>query len=64
MTAVLLALMNVCALFISVSQRDPKPPRPGGRVVEAVSVMGSSPVYNVSWMVSGCGASLPLLSLR
>ncbi|KFQ99214.1 Fibrocystin, partial [Nipponia nippon] len=49
---------------VSVSQRDPKPPWPGGRIVEAVSVVGSSPTYNVSWMVSGCGASLPLLSLR
>ncbi|XP_009887276.1 PREDICTED: fibrocystin [Charadrius vociferus] len=49
---------------VTVSQRDPNPPWPGGRVVEAVSVVGSTPVYNVSWMVSGCGASLPLLSLR
>ncbi|NXY72716.1 PKHD1 protein, partial [Glareola pratincola] len=49
---------------VTVSQRHPKLPRPGGRVVEAVSVVGSSPIYNVSWMVSGCGASLPLLSLR
>ncbi|XP_009642896.1 fibrocystin, partial [Egretta garzetta] len=49
---------------VTVSQRDPKPPRPGGRIVEAVSVVGSSPTYNVSWMVSGCGASPPLLSPR
>ncbi|NXN58400.1 PKHD1 protein, partial [Rynchops niger] len=49
---------------VTVSQRHPKPPWPPGRVVEAVSVVGSSPIYNVSWMVSGCGASLPLLSLR
>ncbi|NXW41207.1 PKHD1 protein, partial [Nyctiprogne leucopyga] len=49
---------------VTVSQRDPKPPWPGGRIVEAVSVVGSSPTYNVSWMVSGCGSSLPLLSLR
>ncbi|NXD80162.1 PKHD1 protein, partial [Halcyon senegalensis] len=49
---------------VTVSQRDPKPPWPSGRIVEAVSVVGSSPTYNVSWMVSGCGASLPLLSLR
>ncbi|XP_065690442.2 fibrocystin [Patagioenas fasciata] len=49
---------------VTVSQRDPKPPWLGGRVVEIVSVVGSSPTYNVSWMVSGCGASLPLLSLR
>ncbi|XP_029893831.1 fibrocystin [Aquila chrysaetos chrysaetos] len=49
---------------VTVSQRDPKPPWLGGRIVEAVSVVGSSPTYNVSWMVSGCGASLPLLSPR
>ncbi|KAM9563714.1 fibrocystin [Guaruba guarouba] len=49
---------------VTVSQRDPKPPQPDGRIVETVSVVGSSPTYNVSWMVSGCGSSLPLLSLR
>uniref|UniRef100_A0A8C9EYI7 PA14 domain-containing protein n=1 Tax=Pavo cristatus TaxID=9049 RepID=A0A8C9EYI7_PAVCR len=49
---------------VSVSQRDPKPRRLGGRIIEAVTVVGSSPTYNVSWLVSGCGASLPLLSLR
>ncbi|NXC27834.1 PKHD1 protein, partial [Campylorhamphus procurvoides] len=49
---------------VTVSQRDPKPPPPGGRVIESVSVMGSPPTYNVSWMVSGCGPSLPLLSPR
>uniref|UniRef100_A0A8D0L0P7 PKHD1 ciliary IPT domain containing fibrocystin/polyductin n=1 Tax=Strix occidentalis caurina TaxID=311401 RepID=A0A8D0L0P7_STROC len=48
---------------VTVFQRDPKPPWLGGRIVEAVSVVGSSPTYNVSWMMSGCGASLPLLSL-
>uniref|UniRef100_A0A8C3J6H9 PKHD1 ciliary IPT domain containing fibrocystin/polyductin n=1 Tax=Calidris pygmaea TaxID=425635 RepID=A0A8C3J6H9_9CHAR len=42
---------------VTVSQRDPKPPWPGGRVVEAVSVVGSSPTYNVSWMAPGCGGS-------
>ncbi|NXI52472.1 PKHD1 protein, partial [Chloroceryle aenea] len=49
---------------VTVSQRDPKPPWPSGRIVEAVSVVGSSPTYNVSWLVSGCGTSVPLLSLR
>ncbi|NXJ08696.1 PKHD1 protein, partial [Odontophorus gujanensis] len=49
---------------VTVSQRDPKPRRLGGRIIEAVTVVGSSPAYNVSWLVSGCGASLPLLSLR
>ncbi|NWX49339.1 PKHD1 protein, partial [Steatornis caripensis] len=49
---------------MTVSQRAPKPLWPGERIVEAVSVVGSSPTYNVSWVVSGCGASLPLLSPR
>ncbi|KFP87245.1 Fibrocystin, partial [Apaloderma vittatum] len=49
---------------VTVSQRDPKPPWPGGKIVEVVSVVGSSPTYNVSWVVSGCGPSFPLLSLR
>ncbi|NXI34165.1 PKHD1 protein, partial [Galbula dea] len=49
---------------VTVSQRDPKPPWLDGRMVEAVAVVGSSPTYNVSWVVSGCGTSLPLLSLR
>ncbi|NXM05709.1 PKHD1 protein, partial [Tyrannus savana] len=49
---------------VTVSQRDPKPPQPGGRMIESVSVVGSPPTYNVSWVVSGCGPSLPLLSPR
>ncbi|XP_053794338.1 fibrocystin [Vidua chalybeata] len=49
---------------VIVSQRDPKSPWPGGRIIEAVSVVGSPPTYNVSWEVSGCDASLPLLSPR
>ncbi|NXQ23969.1 PKHD1 protein, partial [Alaudala cheleensis] len=49
---------------VIVSQKDPKPSQPGGRIIEAVSVVGSPPTYNVSWRVSGCGASLPLLSPR
>ncbi|NWV49745.1 PKHD1 protein, partial [Daphoenositta chrysoptera] len=49
---------------VIVSQRDPKPPGPGGRIIEEVSVVGSPPTYKVSWRVSGCGASLPLLSPR
>ncbi|NWT35299.1 PKHD1 protein, partial [Cardinalis cardinalis] len=49
---------------VIVSQRDPKPQWPEGRIIEAVSVVGSPPTYNVSWGVSGCGSSLPLLSPR
>ncbi|KAF2974910.1 hypothetical protein EK904_014443 [Melospiza melodia maxima] len=46
------------------SIRDPKPQWPEERIIEAVSVVGSPPSYNVSWEVSGCGSSLPLLSPR
>ncbi|NXD15876.1 PKHD1 protein, partial [Nothocercus nigrocapillus] len=49
---------------VTVSQRSPKRPWPDGRIIEAVTVVGSSPTYNVSLLVAGCGASLPLLSLR
>ncbi|XP_010226775.1 PREDICTED: fibrocystin-like [Tinamus guttatus] len=49
---------------VTVSQRSPKPPWPDGRIIEAVTVVGSSPTYNVSLLVAGCGANLPLLSLR
>uniref|UniRef100_A0A8C2SUK2 PKHD1 ciliary IPT domain containing fibrocystin/polyductin n=1 Tax=Coturnix japonica TaxID=93934 RepID=A0A8C2SUK2_COTJA len=35
---------------VTVSQTDPKPHRLGGRVIEAVTVVGSSPTYNVSWL--------------
>ncbi|NXE01600.1 PKHD1 protein, partial [Chaetorhynchus papuensis] len=49
---------------VIVSQRDSIPPWPGGRIIEAVSVVGSPPTYNISWRLSGCGASVPLLSPR
>ncbi|NXA42512.1 PKHD1 protein, partial [Eudromia elegans] len=49
---------------VTVSQQNPKPPWLDGRIIEAVTVVGSSPTYNVSLLVAGCGASLPLLSLR
>ncbi|NWX85156.1 PKHD1 protein, partial [Nothoprocta pentlandii] len=49
---------------VTVSQRSPKAPWPDGRIIEAVTVVGSSPTYNVSLLVAGCGANLPLLSLR
>ncbi|NXH28191.1 PKHD1 protein, partial [Myiagra hebetior] len=52
----------IASRAVIVSQRDPKPPRPGGRIIEAVAVEGSPHTYNVSWRVSGCGASVPLLS--
>ncbi|XP_074982450.1 fibrocystin isoform X2 [Caretta caretta] len=49
---------------VTVFQRDPRPARPGGNVIQEVSVMGSPPTYNVSFLVADCGSNLPLLSLR
>ncbi|XP_019346871.2 fibrocystin isoform X8 [Alligator mississippiensis] len=49
---------------VTVFQRDPKPAHPGGNIIEAVSVVGSPPIYNVSLLVAGCGGHLPLFSLR
>uniref|UniRef100_A0A8C8SGU1 PKHD1 ciliary IPT domain containing fibrocystin/polyductin n=1 Tax=Pelusios castaneus TaxID=367368 RepID=A0A8C8SGU1_9SAUR len=40
---------------IAVFQREPRPVRPGGNVIQEVSVVGSSPIYNVSLLVAGCG---------
>ncbi|XP_004869101.1 fibrocystin isoform X3 [Heterocephalus glaber] len=49
---------------LTVSQDDSATARPGGSLVESVSVVGSHPVYNVvSWM-TGCGMELPLIAAR
>ncbi|XP_075779467.1 fibrocystin isoform X12 [Pelodiscus sinensis] len=48
---------------VAVFQRDPRPARPGGNVIQEVCVMGSPPTFNVSLLVAGCGSDLPLLSL-
>uniref|UniRef100_A0A8C3TE47 PKHD1 ciliary IPT domain containing fibrocystin/polyductin n=1 Tax=Chelydra serpentina TaxID=8475 RepID=A0A8C3TE47_CHESE len=48
---------------VAVFQRDPRPARPGGNAIQKVSVVGSPPTYNVSFLVAGCGSNLPLLSL-
>uniref|UniRef100_A0A674IUB9 PKHD1 ciliary IPT domain containing fibrocystin/polyductin n=1 Tax=Terrapene triunguis TaxID=2587831 RepID=A0A674IUB9_9SAUR len=47
---------------VAVFQRDPRPARPGGNVIQEVSVVGSPSTYNVSFLVAGCGSNLPLLS--
>uniref|UniRef100_A0A8C0G053 PKHD1 ciliary IPT domain containing fibrocystin/polyductin n=1 Tax=Chelonoidis abingdonii TaxID=106734 RepID=A0A8C0G053_CHEAB len=48
---------------VAVFQRDSRPARPGGNIIQEVSVVGSPPIYNVSFLVAGCGSKLPLLSL-
>ncbi|XP_029801305.1 fibrocystin [Suricata suricatta] len=47
---------------ITVSQADSGTARPGGNVVESLSVVGSPPVYNVSFWLVGCGQELPLIT--
>nr|KAF6507232.1 PKHD1 ciliary IPT domain containing fibrocystin/polyductin [Rousettus aegyptiacus] len=47
---------------LTVSQADSGTARPGGNLVESVSVVGSSPVYNVTSWLAGCGSELPLIT--
>uniref|UniRef100_H0XDH1 Fibrocystin n=1 Tax=Otolemur garnettii TaxID=30611 RepID=H0XDH1_OTOGA len=47
---------------VTVSQADSGTARPGGNLVESVSVEGSPPVYSVASWLAGCGMELPLIS--
>ncbi|XP_023378418.1 fibrocystin isoform X8 [Pteropus vampyrus] len=47
---------------LTVSQADSGTARPGGNLVESVSVVGSPPVYNVTSWLAGCGPELPLIT--
>ncbi|XP_003404487.2 fibrocystin [Loxodonta africana] len=49
---------------VTVSQADSGTARPGGNLVESLSVVGSFPVYNVTFWSAGCGVELPLISAR
>ncbi|XP_063089186.1 fibrocystin isoform X2 [Cavia porcellus] len=49
---------------LTVSQDDSATARPGGNLVESVSVVGSHMAYNITSWVAGCGAELPLLTAR
>ncbi|XP_008589430.1 PREDICTED: fibrocystin-like, partial [Galeopterus variegatus] len=49
---------------VTVSQAGSGTARPGGNLVESISVVGSSSVYNVSSWLAGCGAELPLITAR
>ncbi|XP_053129194.1 fibrocystin [Hemicordylus capensis] len=49
---------------IVVFQREPRPARPHGSLIESVSVVGAPPVYNVSFLMANCCKDLPLVSLR
>nr|XP_051711578.1 fibrocystin isoform X2 [Oryctolagus cuniculus] len=46
---------------LTVSQEDSGIARPGGHLVESVSVTGSPPVYNIS-LLAGCATELPLIT--
>ncbi|XP_074253985.1 fibrocystin isoform X3 [Saimiri boliviensis] len=49
---------------LTVSQADSGTARPGGNLVESVSVAGSPPVYSVTSWLAGCGTELPLITAR
>uniref|UniRef100_A0A2K6GL63 Fibrocystin n=1 Tax=Propithecus coquereli TaxID=379532 RepID=A0A2K6GL63_PROCO len=49
---------------VTVSQADSGTARPGGNLVESVSVAGSPPVYSVASWLAGCGTELPLITAR
>ncbi|XP_007934471.1 fibrocystin [Orycteropus afer afer] len=47
---------------LTVYQADSGTARPGGNLVESLSVLGSPPVYNVTFWSTGCGTELPLIT--
>ncbi|XP_072688783.1 fibrocystin [Canis lupus baileyi] len=47
---------------ITVSQADSETAHPGGNLVESLCVVGSPPVYNISFWLVGCGQELPLIT--
>uniref|UniRef100_A0A8C6FME3 Fibrocystin n=1 Tax=Moschus moschiferus TaxID=68415 RepID=A0A8C6FME3_MOSMO len=47
---------------LTVSQADTGAARPGGNLLELLSVVGSPPVYNVTSWSAGCGLELPLIT--
>uniref|UniRef100_A0A8C9DNE7 Fibrocystin n=1 Tax=Prolemur simus TaxID=1328070 RepID=A0A8C9DNE7_PROSS len=49
---------------VTVSQAGSGTARPGGNLVESVSVAGSPPVYSVASLLAGCGTELPLITAR
>ncbi|KAM9666760.1 fibrocystin [Trichechus inunguis] len=49
---------------LTVSQADSGTARLGGNLVESLSVVGSPPVYNVTFWSAGCGTELPLITAR
>ncbi|KAB0365339.1 hypothetical protein FD754_009495, partial [Muntiacus muntjak] len=47
---------------LTVSQADTGTARPGGNLLELLSVVGSPPVYKVTSWLAGCGLELPLIT--
>ncbi|XP_035309211.1 fibrocystin isoform X3 [Cricetulus griseus] len=47
---------------VTVSQADPGTARPGGNLVESVSVTGFPPVYSIAFWLVACGSELPLIT--
>ncbi|GAB1284827.1 Fibrocystin [Apodemus speciosus] len=47
---------------VTVSQADSGGARPGGNVVESVSVVGVPALYSLAFWLVGCGSELPLIT--
>ncbi|XP_064411311.1 fibrocystin [Latimeria chalumnae] len=48
---------------VRVFQVEPRPARPGGNLIETISVTGVPPSYVVKLWVANCGIDLPLIAL-
>ncbi|KAM8998944.1 fibrocystin isoform 1-T1 [Sarcophilus harrisii] len=46
---------------LTVSQVNSRTARPGGKLIETVSVTGIPPTYNITLWLAGCGSELPLI---
>nr|XP_020849568.1 fibrocystin isoform X3 [Phascolarctos cinereus] len=46
---------------LAVSQINARTARPGGKLIESLSVTGVPPTYNITLWLAGCGSELPLI---
>ncbi|XP_072498533.1 fibrocystin isoform X3 [Notamacropus eugenii] len=46
---------------LAVSQINSRTARPGGKLIESLSVTGVPPTYNITLWLAGCGSEVPLI---
>nr|XP_033792609.1 fibrocystin isoform X3 [Geotrypetes seraphini] len=54
----------VSSRHITVFQIDPKPARPGGNIIETISVTRLSHTFKLIFWVANCGVGLPFIAVR